>query len=599
MPDIKDVLKQIAKTHGDGSAMLYEDMGNIEVKRISTGLPSLDIILGGGIPEGRVIEIFGPNSCLDKDTFIPYDVRGKDGKHRFNHKGGTIEKLYKRFHKKETDGRTKRHTVTADGDYFVSSINERDKIFKNKVHDVVKTGKQECFSVRTQSSELIATAEHKFYVGNGEYKKLSELSVGDEVFMHTNFSEIKRLPIERYDKEVYVKYHPLWSTRLVDNKYVYYRSKKSRAVLEADLNGMEYTSYIQFLNSGDEDEINRRLKCIPMELDIHHKDKNPANNSLENLVALTKEEHGRLHLTQGQEDFRYTAVPEKILSIDSVGERETYDIKCYTPYNNYVANKFVVHNSGKTTCAIKFLAETQKKYKDKHVAFIDVEHALDPVYAKNIGLDMKRLILSQPDSAEQALNIMYDLVSSGEVKAVVLDSVARLTPRKETEGSIGDAEMGMRARLMSQGLRKITPKANQMGCSCFFINQVRSSIGVLYGPTEVRPGGNALPFDASIIIRTSSKKIDEETGETTFDIKKNKVGQPFRKTTIRITYGTGFEYVQDLITTAMAVGVIARAGAVYTFGEIKWRGQEEMRSNIAEDTVLQKNIEEVLRNSVL
>ena len=168
----------------------------------------------------------------------------------------------------------------------------------------------------------------------------------------------------------------------------------------------------------------------------------------------------------------------------------------------------------------------------------------------------------------------------------MLDSVARLTPRKETEGSIGDAEMGMRARLMSQGLRKITPKANQMGCSCF-INQVRSSIGVLYGPTEVRPGGNALPFDASIIIRTSSKNRRGKLARQRSTSRKQG-GSAFRKTTIRITYGTGFEYVQDLITTAMAVGVIARAGAVYTFGEIKWRGQEEMRSNIAEDTVLQK-----------
>lgn len=255
------------------------------------------------------------------------------------------------------------------------------------------------------------------------------------------------------------------------------------------------------------------------------------------------------------------------------------------------------NSSGKTSLAIKFLAEVQKKYPEKRVAFIDVEHALDPEYAGVLGLKMDELILCQPNSAEEALGIMEMLCASGEVKAVILDSVAKLTPRKELDGDIGDAEMGMRARLMSQALRKITPKASDNKCTCFFINQVRTNLGQMYGNPEVRPGGNALPFDASVIIRTSSKQIDEKTGETTMVVKKNKVWKPFRSTKVIIEYWKGFNYIQDLITTAIEIGVITRAGAFYSFGSDKRQGEEKMRVDIGADEKLQKIIEKAIASN--
>lgn len=253
-------------------------------------------------------------------------------------------------------------------------------------------------------------------------------------------------------------------------------------------------------------------------------------------------------------------------------------------------------SSGKTTLAIKFLAEVQKAYPEKAVAFIDVEHALDPDYAEVLWLKMDELIFAQPTSAEEALDIVHELADSWEVRAIIIDSVAKLTPKKEVEWNIWDAEMAMRARLMSQALRKITPKANQNQCTCFFINQVRTNVGQMYGNPETRPWGNALPFDASVIIRTSSKKIDELTGETRMMIKKNKVGKPFRETTVRISYGKGYDYLQDVITTAKDTEVIKRAGSIYSYGEHKWKGETLMREEIAQDENLQKEIEKAIKD---
>lgn len=253
-------------------------------------------------------------------------------------------------------------------------------------------------------------------------------------------------------------------------------------------------------------------------------------------------------------------------------------------------------SSGKTSCAMKFLAETQKNYPDKKVAYIDLEQAVDPKYATALGLDMENVIFSQPNSAEAALGIMEALCESWEVKAIVLDSVAKLTPKKELEGEIWDSEMAMRARLMSQALRKITPKANQHKCTCFFINQVRTSMSP-YGNPEVRPGGQALPFDASVIIRTSSKKIDEKTAITTFDIKKNKVGIPFRKTEIPIIFGKGYDSEHDAVQAWLVTGVISKAGRTFTYKNIKAVGEDNFIAEVLKDKKLMEELKkDIIKN---
>lgn len=239
-------------------------------------------------------------------------------------------------------------------------------------------------------------------------------------------------------------------------------------------------------------------------------------------------------------------------------------------------------SSGKTTLAIKFLAEVQNAYPDKKVAFIDVEHALDPDYAEVLGLNMKDLIFSQPDGAEQALEIMEALANSGEVKAIILDSVAQLTPAKELEWEMGAPEMGGRARLLSQALRKITPAASKNECTIFFINQVRQNIWG-YGAPEVTPGGNAIPFASSITLRIGSKKVDETHSDSTIKVQKNKVGKPFGETTIPIYFGTGFDIVHDTLTLAVELGIISRGGSWFTYGEEKWQGIDGVREKAKAD----------------
>lgn len=252
--------------------------------------------------------------------------------------------------------------------------------------------------------------------------------------------------------------------------------------------------------------------------------------------------------------------------------------------------------SGKTSLAITILAQAQKKYPNKKLAFLDIEHALSPDYARTLGLDIDNIFLSQPDSAEGALEIMDALVSSGEFKVVVLDSVAQLTPNVELTKEIGDAEFGARARLMGQALRKISPKASKNKCTCIFINQLRASMA-MYGNPITSPGGKALPYASSIVLHASSKKIDEKTGETTIDVKKNKVGKPFGKTKVIIRYGLGFDLVQDIITTGLMTGVIKKSGPMISFADRKWKGEVAMREEVSGDQKLQKEIEEVIRNS--
>lgn len=257
-------------------------------------------------------------------------------------------------------------------------------------------------------------------------------------------------------------------------------------------------------------------------------------------------------------------------------------------------------SSGKTTLAIKFLAQMQKAYPKDKVAFIDVEHALDPDYAQVLGLNMDDLYLSQPDTAEIALDTLDKIVCSGEFKCVVLDSVAQLTTEKELAGEMGDAEMGGRARLMGQALRKITPAAAKNDCTVIFINQIRMKLGpdAMYGNPETQPGGKALPYMSSIVIRTSSKKDpDGMTGQTTIDVKKNKVGKPFRKTTIRMQFGKGFDEIDDIVTAALQTGVIKKNGPMSVFGDKKWKGEELMRKEISENPELQKEISDVIINS--
>jgi len=260
-------------------------------------------------------------------------------------------------------------------------------------------------------------------------------------------------------------------------------------------------------------------------------------------------------------------------------------------------------SSGKTTLTLQVIAEAQRD--GKTCAFIDAEHALDPVYAKKLGVNVDALLVSQPDTGEQALEICDMLVRSAAVDVVIVDSVAALTPKAEIEGDMGDSHMGLQARLMSQALRKLTANIKRSNTLCIFINQIRMKIGVMFGNPETTTGGNALKFYASVrldIRRIGSvKEGDEITGnETRVKVVKNKVAPPFKQAEFIIQYGAGINKLGELIDLGVAQGLVDKAGAWYAYqGNKIGQGKANAMKFLADNTAIADEIETELRSRLL
>jgi recombination protein RecA len=252
-------------------------------------------------------------------------------------------------------------------------------------------------------------------------------------------------------------------------------------------------------------------------------------------------------------------------------------------------------SSGKTTLALHIVAEAQKS--GGIAAFIDAEHALDPTYAKSIGVDVENMFISQPDYGEQALEIVETLVRSAAVDIIVVDSVAALTPKSEIEGEMGDAQMGVQARLMSQALRKLTAISSKSNTTIIFLNQLRMKIGVMFGNPETTTGGNALKFYASVRmeIRKGEKLTDKEgriVGNTAkVKVVKNKVAPPFRETEFDIIYPVGIDKYSSLISAGVDNGVIQKSAGWYKYGEMQLgNGKEAVKETLRADNKLSKEI---------
>ncbi len=260
-------------------------------------------------------------------------------------------------------------------------------------------------------------------------------------------------------------------------------------------------------------------------------------------------------------------------------------------------------SSGKTTLTLQAIAECQKN--GGTAAFVDAEHALDPVYAEKIGVNVDDLLVSQPDTGEQALEITDMLVRSGAVDVVVVDSVAALTPRAEIEGDMGDSHMGLQARLMSQALRKLTGNIKRSNTMVIFINQIRMKIGVMFGSPETTTGGNALKFYASVrldIRRIGAiKKGDEILGnETRVKVVKNKLAPPFKKAEFEILYGEGISRLGELIDMGVEHDLVDKAGSWYSYnGERIGQGKENARGYLTEHPEMANEIDEKLRAQLL
>ena len=259
-------------------------------------------------------------------------------------------------------------------------------------------------------------------------------------------------------------------------------------------------------------------------------------------------------------------------------------------------------SSGKTTLAIHAIAEVQKQ--GGIAAFIDAEHAFDAAYAKNLGVDVDNLYISQPDNGEQALEIADHLISSGAVDLVVIDSVAALTPKSEIEGEMGDSKMGLHARLMSQALRKLTATISKTKCTVIFINQIRMKIGVMFGNPETTTGGNALKFYSSVrldIRRIGAIKNGEDVvgNRTRVKVVKNKVAPPFRKVEFDIMFGEGISRSGEVLDKAVDLDVVNKSGSWFTYGDTKLgQGRDAVKQMIADNPELSQEIETKIKEAL-
>lgn len=320
--------------------------------------------------------------------------------------------------------------------------------------------------------------------------------------------------------------------------------------------------------------------------------KTPSQNSdLDSLIQELQSKFGDGSIMQlGQQKIaQVEAIPTGSFSLDMIlgvgGIPKGRIVEIYGP-----------ESSGKTTLALSIVAQSQKK--GGKCAFIDAEHALDPEYAKKIGVKIKELLISQPNSGEEALQILENLVRSGLIDVAVVDSVAALTPRAEIEGEIGDQQIGLQARLMSQALRKLAALASKSKTTIIFINQIRSQIGAMtWGNPETTSGGRALKFYSSVRIdirRIAQIKKGEDIigNRTKAKIAKNKVAPPFKITEFDILYGKGISYEGDIINIALKHGVVKRSGNTFSFGEEKLGvGQEAARKYLEESSKVLKQIE--------
>lgn len=320
----------------------------------------------------------------------------------------------------------------------------------------------------------------------------------------------------------------------------------------------------------------------------------PKNKAIEIAVAQIEKQFGKGSIMKlgDEKSVDIDVIPTGALSLDLAlgvgGVPKGRIIEIYGP-----------ESSGKTTLALHILTEAQKK--GEAVAFIDAEHAFDPVYAKNIGLDIENLYISQPDFGEQALEILETLVRSSAFGVIVVDSVAALTPRAEIEGDMGDSHMGLQARLMSQALRKITAISSKAGTTIIFLNQLRMKIGIMFGNPETTTGGNALKFYSSVRMDIRQKDKILKDGEVIghsrkVKVVKNKVAPPFKEATFDMIYPMGIDKESSILDAAVQIKVVEKSGAWFKYGDTQLaQGKEATVQLLKEDKKLKEKIEKDVR----
>lgn len=600
--------------------------------RRPTGIMGLDVHLGGGWPAGGVSYLSGQDNCVDGDTPILVQTRRPDGTTATN-KTLTIRRLYERFHDVPTKGKGRHvyeeYSRTQGWQLYAASMNEEHGIVQNLIVDVVKTGSQECFLLTTETGqEITATEEHKFF--NGEnYIPMKELRVGDEVFIHTN--KVRRATQKKKAKSAdrkffNVKNHPTaYRKRIyckkVEKEYFYHILPRSRAVVEAHMNQLPLKEYLQFLD----DNHLENLQFLSSDDIVHHEDENTLNDELSNLLVTTRADHMREHLKDPYRDnmFRFEAYPTKVKSIKPVGKRETYDLKMAAPFHNYVANKMVVHNSGKTYLLFKTYAMHQRLYgKNACIVHAPVEGPCDYFFMRHCGYkvaipmenieqhqdhrrtrgvplltkeEVKELatgigdfVLLMGANMEETLNQILSFTQEKIFHIVGVDSVSALCPSAEaTIHDLSDfPQQGAHATLMKRFFQHYYSLVSGVGgineTTLLFTNQVITNRAKSEAPSYMakymkdwKPAGSAAAKHGKLIdvvIQSGSKEKEGRGGE------KICVGKEVKWELLKGKAGTHdnltgeFSYLydqncwelnaQNIITTGLSLGAVVEKGGM-------------------------------------
>lgn len=560
---IVKLCNDINKKEGQGTIYsIGSKHANLKINRWSTGIEDLDAIIGGGMPEGRVIEIFGPEGCLASNTKVKvhFSVDGKEGCKR---KSMTIKKLYHQFNNiPEGDLRCDRF-IGRRSDMMIISMNEKDNsIISQRIADVVMTGKKFCYELKTERGfSITCTKDHKFYVGD-EYKPLSDLRVNDFVFMHKNYRIKGR--VERKRREGYeVKYHPSEHWKNHGDNLRYCRVSRARLVVESEMNGFTLEEMLDILNNMSPEWIRKHVKVIDSsKYAIHHIDMNPLNDDISNLLVIEHEEHDRYHALMNIEKLSFVAKPDKIVSITPVGLIETYDIKCFAPNNNYVANNFVVHNSGKTTL-LYHLCGLHQLCLD-----IPIEGTFDAERAKIFGNRPKQMLIYRAKYGEDAFNKTIQFAKAG-IPLIGIDSIPSMIPKDDAEkvlksaerNSIEEQRIGGTARLITKYLPIVEEIIEVTGTTLVFINQVRDKMNaMMFGEKTDTPGGRKLKHACSLRIQVARRAWIEIPNKDPRNSAKNekiglimkckvvksKVSNPMGECEIPLIFDRGFVSFEDV-----------------------------------------------------
>lgn len=527
---------------------------------IPTGIDVLDryVLARGGLPVGRYSEVYGENSCLVGSTHIAYQVH-RQGR-LINSKGGSIENLYRRLHG------VQHHLASNRVRYSAPSIDSSQRVIHNEIVDVVDSGVQECFRLTTdQGFTITTTLDHEFYTGGGLYRALADLEEGDQVYV-----DLSTRVYATTNRRVYlfVKHHPVAGEKIVRAKakrtspvyknYRYRRLARSRAVVEAAMNGLSLQAYVARLNVGKL----RGLKFLPREMHVHHLDADTRNDVPDNLVVVRGKDHSRLHALAGS-TRRYIAA-DAIKEIVAVGKHRTYDVRMADPFRNLIANGVVVHNCGKTS--LGYACEAGVQRAGGVAVHVDIEQSFDEERAQVFGVDTESLIVVEAENAEQSIEQLKETLDAHDPDegplVIVYDSIAA-TKTKNAMGAVaGEKQPAREAALFSEELPKLLTRLKRKRAHIMFLNQIRTKFGVMFGDNTTTPGGNAPKFYASVRLAFYGGKAlknakDEHVGKVvTIMAAKNRLAAPFRKARVRLDFASGWNNVYSTLKHAKRMGVI-------------------------------------------